>query len=434
MSRLARLACLLLLSSPAAALAQHPHAPISPAASADPPPVQPPPPAAAPTATYAPGDGLTVSMLNGTSTLKLFGQFSTLGVATTSRGFPAGGPLFLLPPPASGNRTNTFDIHARQTAFGAVFSGPEVFGLTPGATVLAFIQNDDLTSDAYGFLPFNAFAELRNDEWRFAAGLMSDVFNPVNPNVISLLKLYASGNTGSFAGAFRLEHFYKPSAGFQLTTQVALRQPVASVVTSNQRLIEDNGWPNVEARIAAGFGEVAALAGGRKMRAVEVGVSGVVGQLRNGAATVAPVDADTITRSTIDVWGLGADAQVAVTGRCGFAAEFYIGQGLGEYNGGVGQTFGPNLGPVRAAGGFGEVYCYFTDEWHLHAGYAIDAPIRRDLAAAQIARNQTYFANLVWDASKALQLSFEVDYRETDFVSFPTGRGVVFFGQFLLKF
>ncbi len=125
---------------------------------------------------------------------------------------------------------------------------------------------------------------------------------------------------------------------------------------------------------------------------------------------------------------------MAITDRIGFAGEVFLGQGMGEYNGAIGQTFGRNLGSIRSAGGFGEAYVYFNDRLHLHAGYGIDAPVRRDLATAQISRNQTYFSNLIWDASKTLQLSFEVDYRETEFVTFANARGVVFLGQFLLKF
>lgn len=393
-----------------------------------------PPPTPPPVASYVPGDGLTVSLLNGTSSVKLFAQFSALGQAATTRPFPAGGTLFLLPRPDSGNPTNTFDLHARQTGFGAVFKGPEVLGLTPGAYFLAFIQNDNLTSDAYGFLPFNAYGELTNDNWRFAAGLMRDVFNPANPTMISLLNLYASGNTGSFAGQARVEHFFKPTDAFQLTTQLAVREPVASVVTSNRRLIEDNGWPNVEARVAAGLGAAREVAGRRTLRPVEVGVSGVVGQLRN-VRLLPAATGDDILRSTIDVWGLGADVQAAVTDRFGLIGEFHVGQGLGEYNGAVGQSFnGTTLQAVRSAGAFGEAYLYFSDRLHLHAGYGIDAPVRRDLAASQVARNQTYFANLVFDASKAVQVSFEVDYRKTDYTAFRDADGVVFVSQFLWRF
>lgn len=62
----------------------------------------------------------------------------------------------------------------------------------------------------------------------------------------------------------------------------------------------------------------------------------------------------------------------------------------------------------------------------------LPAPIR--FAASQFAKNQTYFANLVWDASKVLQISFEVDYRKTDYIAFRNANGVVFLTQMLWRF
>jgi hypothetical protein len=387
------------------------------------------------TTTYTPGDGLTVSMLSSSSKLKLFGQFSAIGVFSTDRPFAAGLPLLILPPSPTGVATNTFDLHARQTAFGASFSGPEVLGFTPGGYFLGFIQNSTLTNDGYGFLPYNAYGELKNDNWRIAAGLMSDVFNPQSPTIISLGKLYGSGNTGSFRGQARAEYTAKPTDRFQWTSQFALSEPVSSVVSNNSRILEDNGWPNVEARLAAGLGPVAERMGGRKTRTAEFGVSGMVGQLRTSRLITSPTDEDSLNRVVVTTWGLGLDAQLAATDRFGFAGELFLGQGLGEYNGGILQSFhSSNFQPIRTRGGWGEAYFYFTEALHLHTGYGIDSPIRRDLAATQFARNQTYFANMVWDASKVLQLSFEVDYRKTDYIAFKNADGFVFMTQLLWKF
>lgn len=374
-------------------------------------------------------------MPNGQSKLKLFGQFSAIGVFSTDRPFSAGLPLLLLPPSPLGLNTNTFDLHARQSAFGASFSGPDVLGFTPGAYFLGFMQNDVLTNDAYGFLPYNAYGELKNERWRIAAGLMNDVFNPVSPTIISLGKMFGSGNTGSFRGQARVEHFYKPSDSFQLTSQFALSEPVSSVVTNNSRILEDNGWPNVEARLAAGLGPVEELSGGRKQRRAELGVSATVGQLRTSRLITAPTDPEVPNRLLVNTWGFGLDGQVTVTERVGFAGELFIGQGLGEYNGGVLQSFNSKtLGAIRARGGWGEVYCYFTDKLHLHTGYGIDAPLRQDPAPTQFARNQTYYANMVWDASQVLQVSFEVDYRQTDYIGFKNANGLVFLTQMLWRF
>ena len=149
----------------------------------------------------------------------------------------------------------------------------------------------------------------------------------------------------------------------------------------------------------------------------------------------APTDPDVPNRAIVDTWGLGLDCQLAVTERFGFAGELFIGRGLGEYNGGILQSFNSvTFQALRTRGGWGEAYCYFTDKLHLHTGYGIDAPLRQDLAPTQFAKNQTCYTNLVWDASKVLQVSFEVDYRKTDYIAFPNANGVVFLTQMLLRF
>lgn len=384
---------------------------------------------------YVPGEGLTVSMLNGTSQLKLFGQFSTIGVVSTDRPFSAGLPLLMLPPSAFGFNTNTFDLHARQTSFGASFTGAEVNGFRPGATFLGFIQNDSLTSDSYGFLPFNAFGELKNEDWRFAAGLQSDVFNPAKPTIISLGSLFGSGNTGSFRAQVRAERFFAPSEDLQFISQVALSEPVSTIVSGNARIIEDNGWPNIEGRWETGIGPVEKLTGGRSQRPVQVGVSGVIGELRSTRLITAPTDPDSPNRSIVRTWGLGLDAQIVVTDRFGFAGEFFIGEGLGEYNGGIMQSYNTQTQQsLRSRGGWGEAYLYLTEKLHVHTGYGIDAPVQGDLAPTQFAKNQTYFTNIVYDISKSLQFSFEVDYRKTDYIAFDDAEGTIFMTQMLWRF
>ena len=76
-------------------------------------------------------DGITVSMFNGKSQLKIFGSLSALTVFSTDRPFAPGLPLFLLPSSPFGLNTNTFDIHGRQSNIGATFIGPEANGFTP---------------------------------------------------------------------------------------------------------------------------------------------------------------------------------------------------------------------------------------------------------------------------------------------------------------
>jgi hypothetical protein len=376
-------------------------------------------------------------MLNGTSQLKLFGSFSALTVFSTDRPYAPGLPLFLLPGSPFGLNTNTFDIHARQSNLGASFSGPQAGAFTPSATFLAFIANDTLTGDNYGFLPYNAFGELKSEDWRFAAGLQNDVFNPRKPTSISLAAMFTSGNTGSFRSQARIERNLGSATSNSLEFQMAISDPIQSVFGSRDlRIQEDNGWPNVEGRINAVIGAMEELAGGRKARPFEIGVSSFVGQLRTTRSILAPSDPQSPIRQIADCWGLGIDSAINLTESFGLQGEFFTGAGLGEYNGGIGQTYDSAANrSIRSTGGWGEVFLYLTPQLHLHTGYGVDAPLRRSGDTFPLTENQTLYTNLVWNWTKNIQISNQVDFRKTNYRDpLLDAEGVIFYSEFQWKF
>ncbi|MDX2039476.1 MAG: hypothetical protein SFX72_22725 [Isosphaeraceae bacterium] len=384
--------------------------------------------------TYVPGEGVTISLLNDTSRLRLSASLSALMIFNTQRPFTSGAPFLLLPASPFGLSTNTFDLHARQSSIFAAFEGPEVRGLTPRATILTFFFNDNLVADNYGLLVYFAYGELMNERMRLAGGLMQDVYNPVSPTVLSLAKLYGSGNTGSYRGMLRLERYLELSRNSMFTMQAAISEPTSTLVTGDlSRINEDDGIPNFESRIALALGQKGEK-GPANGRPFEVGLSGVVGRLRTTRTILVPPDSRP-PRVVDDVWGFGVDMRWAVTDRFGLASEFYLGQSLGEYNGTILQNNNSTtLGPIRGRGGFGELYFYLTEKLHWHVGYGIDAPFVRDLAPTQFARNQTLFNTLVWDVTSNFQVGFEVDYRKTNYIQFLDNEGVSFLTQFLWKF
>jgi len=389
------------------------------------------------TSTYTPGEGVTISMLKNTSKLTVGVNLSALATFSTNRPFSSSVPLFLFPGSPPGLDTNTFDLHARQSSINARFTGPEVLGLTPGAETLTLFFNDNITDDNYGFLVYYAYGELKNEQMRFAAGLQRDIFNPVGPTVLPISQLYGSGNAGSYRGQIRYERFIPFGNDSLMTFQSGLSESISTLVVNSLRdpLVEDNGWPNWEGRVAMGYGESQTYMGGRKQRAVEFGVSGVVGQIRitkpvPGPGTPGP------DRIVDDVRALGCDLQWVMTDRLGMKGELFIGRTLGEYNAAVLQNFNSEtfLG-IRTKGAYGELYCYLNPQIHLHCGYGIDDPYDSDLAANQIASNQTFMNTLLYDLSKTVQFGFEVDYRKTNYVS-PAldADAVLFMSQFLWRF
>jgi hypothetical protein len=162
-------------------------------------------------------------------------------------------------------------------------------------------------------------------------------------------------------------------------------------------------------------------------RPFETGVSGFVGQMRTIQGPVRVVE---------NTWGVGTDLRWAVTDRFGLQGELYAGQSIGTYGGAILQNINlATFSSVHSAGGWGEAYFYLVPEClHTHWGYGIDDPLDGDLAPGQPVRNNTYFANLIWDVSKNVRIAFEVTYRQTAYTVLSNNEGMTFQTQFQWKF
>lgn len=360
-----------------------------------------------------------VSTLSPYFNVSVFGALKLDMIFGQARAISPGTPFFLLPGPNPGFDDDYVSIHARQTTLGMALVGPQFGGFQSGGQVITMFFDNSVIADQYGLLPLQAFGELRNDDWRFAAGLQFDVFSPGIPTILPFSALGGSGNAGnSFRGQIRLERFMVVNDVRQWTLQMALSEPTVTTVNPDLRISEDNGWPNVEGRIALGLGAIEGQGPAAK-RPLEIGLSGVVGQLRTTDPGVRQVVAD--------VWGVSSDFRWKLTDVYGVQAEVYTGQGLGSYNAGVLQNINTTtLQAIRTSGGFGEFYYYWTPCLHSHFGYGIDNPLDRDVNAGGRLRNSTVFANALWDVNATFRIGMELTWRETTYLGLNPNEGAGF--------
>jgi hypothetical protein len=361
-----------------------------------------------------------LTITTGDSNIKVLFGGSIVGdfMFNTARPVAPGTPFFLTPRPIAGFNQQTFDANARQSVLFAYVKGPDVCGFEAGGVVAVCFYDGSIIQDIYGVLPLQAYAQLKNDDWRFAAGLQFDIFNPLNPTVLPFSYLGGSGNAGAgFPAQARAERYIHLDNETQITVTAGLSNPVSTTVNNNLVISEDNGWPNVEGRVALGLGCLSGE-GPLAHRPFELGLSGVIGQLR----TTNPFQNQVIA----GIWGLGSDCRWAANDHWGVQGEVFVGQTLGAYTAGILQNVNAaTFAGVHTAGGWAEVYYYICPETlHTHFGYGIDDPLDSDLAPGQPVRNETYFANLIWDPSKYFRWGFEVTYRKTAYTVFNNNDGV----------
>jgi hypothetical protein len=383
---------------------------------------------------YNNGKGFTLQS-NGAS-LRLWAEAKLLGFSSSRYTFNSGQPLIVSPK----NPDTSYDLSAQQSMVYGAFQGPQWHGWTPGAFAIFWLQ-DNILAEGYQFTPVVYYGEISNGTWRLAAGQGFDVFAPRDPDTLPNGKLAASGNPGAYRPQFRVESHFKAGEGFAGALQLAASSPVTTALPDqvdlsnlqSQEIVEDNGWPNVEGRLSLGFGAGKERAGGRQLRPLELGFSGVVGKLRvlDNIRALTPLTL-TSDRSVISVWGAAFDGQLALGRRLGISGELYTGQGLGEYMSGILQTYNRSSNQaVPTSGGWVQLYVYLSDNLRLNLGYGIDHA--QDGGAFSLLTNATAFANLVWDVNPWLQLGLEGDYKLTTYDTFGDKDAWVVISQVMFR-
>src|SRR5262249_9094840 len=153
-----------------------------------------------------------------------------------------------------------------------------------------------------------------------------------------------------FPAQLRVERYFHLADDAQVTLIAGISDPLPPTVNNAFTISEDNGWPNIEARAAIALGPLTGE-GLKARRPFEVGISGVVGQIRTTVPFVRQV--------VDDIWGLGSDFRWAVTERFGIQGELYTGQTLGMYTAGILQNINVvTFAGVHTSGGWLEFYYY----------------------------------------------------------------------------
>ena len=375
---------------------------------------------------------LTVTTTDEQFKILIFGAVVTEGIFSTQRITSPGSYLFVNP--FFGRDSPGIEVQGRGTSLGALLVGPEIGGFHSGGQLLTYLYGQSPFANLYGAFFALAYADLKNDDWRFAFGLNPDVFNPLNPTTLNFGYGLDAGNTGFIRGSFLLERYFKPTDDFQITIQSAIGQPVISEFAtpfpgSEITLGETNGFPNFEGRIAVGLGPLEQRYGlPLPSRCLEIGASGLIGQLRTSSAA---------TRVLATTAGAGFDVTANITDRFGIRSEIYKGQTMGSYFGGSGQSVNiDTFQAIRSIGGWVEVFFFLAPNLQTHWGGGIDDPRDGDVGINQRTQNQFVFGNVIWDATKNLQLGFEVSRYDTrwNLPNIPSTDAWIFHTKVALKF
>ncbi len=253
----------------------------------------------------------------------------------------------------------------------------------------------------------HAFLEFTRGRWSVLAGQASDVISPLVPATVNYTVCWAQGNIGYRRPQFRVSTW----AG--LGEKAKLRAAAAATRTLGSDLDGDGfddgadaAAPTVQGRLGLDmtFGEKGAAA---------VGVSGHYGMEKWG------VEDSTETES----WSFNTDVKFVVNKRFYIAGEFFVGENLGTYFGGVLQSTNPVMNEMFTMGGWGMVSVKPHERLTVNAGYAFDDPddgdfeLPEDIMYTFVDKNSVIFGNLMYGVTGTVTAMLEVSYLKTEYLT-----------------
>ncbi|MDO5553410.1 MAG: hypothetical protein Q4G68_06575 [Planctomycetia bacterium] len=321
-----------------------------------------------------------------------------------------------------------FFVDARQSRIGMFVEGPKVdlLGKTNvrGVVEIDFEGTMNGTRNKGGLQLRKAFVELVNKErdLRLAFGQDWEVISPLYPQMLSYLPAGFAGNIGYRRAQVRLEKGRTYSANFKTLTQVALADDIIGDFTSVSAASgKTSGVPLVEGRYAMSFWEEA-----RGGLPITVGLSAHFGQESYNFDPIAGTWRDKGEKDVaINTWSVNVDGDLPITKRMRLQGEYYFGENLSSFCGGINQ--GVDLyrrAGLRDMGGWLSLHTSLTEKLCNNTGYAIDKVNDRDLVGTSVAVNgiayartqsSVLFTNFLYSWTSFLMTGAEFAYYRTDF-------------------
>jgi hypothetical protein len=335
------------------------------------------------------------------------------GFVNTRRVDVSAAPTYALP----GSGSTGFSL--RQTVLGFDARGPHLFGATSHADMRVdfFATGAQPSYAASGLLRLRtAHARLNWTNTEAFFELDRSILEPNAPSslvAVAQPELAWAGNLWSWNPQIGLSHQFSLTESSRIKTQIALidaAEPqtpgAANPETSTVTLAEYSRWPGIQGRVAYARGENGV--------GPEFGVGGYFSPHR------------TPDNFRYDAWAATMDLRLPVTRHFEVLANAYRGAGLAGLGGGGYVDYVYHYADwaevphgLSDVGGWTQLKARATERFEMNAGYGIDNPFSKEIAASVdpdgttpypgLLRNKSFFSNAIYSPSS--YLLFSVEYR-----------------------
>lgn len=332
--------------------------------------------------------------------LKVFGNIVSNTFFNTGEANWLDSPNIVPPNPAAALPKGSFSSSLRQSRFGAMVEGPAIGSMKSSGFV---------AMDFFGGIPnfqngqvmgiprlLYAFARLEGERTAIEVGQDHMILAPRNPTSLSAMafpELFRSGNLYLRAPQARIEQKFGRSKAGEWQATLGMLAPVAGDFVSDSFTFVPPNLAGERSRRPAIQGRLGWSRWNHESGdGLEIGVSGHTGSERYVTGSV-PSRA-----AAVDF-----DARV---GHFGFSGEWFIGENIDAFGGSVSQR-------AKSLGGFLEARLAASQKLDFNLGFGTDQLINRDSFPAPLARNPSFFSNVIYRLTPEVATSFEYRWLST---------------------
>jgi hypothetical protein len=280
----------------------------------------------------------------------------------------------------------------------------------------------------------HAYLSLSKGGWAILAGQTSDVISPLVPATVNYTVGWGQGNIGYRRPQFRVTGTATMGSNKLIAAVAAARTIAHDIdVTCVDEECETGdgyddgsaaGFPTVQGRLGfeGGFG-------GRGH--ASLGVSGHYGKEKSRIKTYEGGGLTEDTTLELDSWSVNADLKLKLTDKVSISGEFFMGQNLGSYFGGVLQDYSPTFVELGAMGGWGMLTLAPFQKTVFNFGYCFDDPddadfvIPDDSSHSMINMNSVLFGNVMYGITNNVTAMIEASFLKTTYLYRSMSGGLV---------
>jgi hypothetical protein len=264
----------------------------------------------------------------------------------------------------------------------------------------------------------HAYMKFGKGNCTILAGQTWDIISPLNPATANYSVLWYQGNIGYRRAQLRFSTWGQVTEICKMTFDAGIMRNITGNrydfydddANTSVTMVEDgadSGLPTVQGRFGLNrkIGDEGSLG---------LGISGHYGKESYGTE-------DSVT---VDSWSFNADLAIAVNEKISLKGEFFMGENMGQYLGGIGQNYNPVGDALPTMGGWGMISLKPKACVTFNLGYGFDDPdeaewLCPDNSEAYMLKdlNTEFFGNVFYSVNKNITAIFEVAMMKTEYLS-----------------